>query len=154
MTEQDAVASQPKDKIEPAPVVAETDWFLQALVRLANNAELEIGITLQVSGMLVSGTLISGKKYFEESGNQFSESFKDNADISDAFQRLFSAYKDFYNVPPEQDSNLPPPNYIHLRNAKFYQPGQHGGFPIKQGILWRGRIAEVGGLILGSFSED
>lgn len=36
------------------PPSAITDWFLQLLVSMTNDAMFEIGITLQVSGMLVS----------------------------------------------------------------------------------------------------
>lgn len=41
------------------------DWFLQLLVDAVNGTTSEIGLTLQVSGLLVSGTLVSGDKYFE-----------------------------------------------------------------------------------------
>ncbi len=152
MTEQNAVPPQAEDQTQPAPVVAETDWFLQSLIGFANRWGLEMGITLQVSGMLVSGTLISGAKYFEEFAAQFAGGFKNNAELSEPFHELISSYKKIYDVASEEDSDHPPPNYVHLRNAQFYQPGQKP-LPTNQGVLWRGRVAEIGGFNLGSLSE-
>jgi hypothetical protein len=150
VTEQNAVALQAEDQISPVTVVAETDWFLQNLVDLTNRGAFEIGVTFQVSGMLVSGMLISGEKYFEEFAALFAGGFKNNTDVSDAFHKLISSYKKIYDV---IDSELPPPNYVHLQNAKFFHPGQKA-IPTNQGVLWRGRIAEIGGFYLGSLSED
>lgn len=111
-----------------------------------------MNITLQVSGMLVSGTLISGGKYFEEFAAQFAGGFKNNIELSESFHKLISSYKKVYDVAPEEESASSPPNFVHLRNAQFYQPGQTP-LPAKQGVLWRGRVAEIGGFALGSFSE-
>ena len=42
------------------------DRFLLTLVNIVNEAgELEVGITLHVSGVIVSGLLISARRYFE-----------------------------------------------------------------------------------------
>jgi hypothetical protein len=152
MTEQNAVPPQAEDQTQPASVIAETDWFLQRLVGFANYWGIEASITLQVSGMLVSGTLISGAKYFEEFAAQFAGGFKNNAELSEPFHELISSYKKIYAVAPEEVIDQSPPNYVHLRNAQFYQPGQKP-LPANQGVLWRGRVAEIGGFNLGSFSE-
>jgi hypothetical protein len=37
-----------------APPTAQHDWFIQSLVNVANVAPLSFGVTLQVSGLLVS----------------------------------------------------------------------------------------------------
>src|SRR5918993_1449756 len=72
---------------------ATNDWFLQFLVDRVNGTTTEIGITLQVGGLLVSGMLVSGDKYKQRPE---SESTKESEG---------------------------PPFYIHLKNAKFYSPG-------------------------------
>ena len=59
----------------PLPPDAQQDWLLQSLVNMANVSELEIGITLQVSGLLVSGILVGGKKYFEGFAEDFAGAF-------------------------------------------------------------------------------
>lgn len=58
MTDETANATT---SVDAAPL----DWFLQSLVNMANTDSLQIGITLQVSGLLVSGVLVGGKAYFE-----------------------------------------------------------------------------------------
>lgn len=151
MAEQNELSLQVEESIALTPVTAETDWFLQNLVSFANDWGLEMGVTLQVSGMLVSGTLISGVKYFEEFAAQFSGGIKNSSELSEQFHQLISSYKEVYDVETTEMNNRLPPNYIHLRNAKFYQPGQKP-FPTDHGVLWRGRVSEVGGFNLGSFS--
>jgi hypothetical protein len=42
------------------------DWFLFQLVEWANQFDIEQGITLAVGGAMISGQLISGRRYFEE----------------------------------------------------------------------------------------
>src|SRR5689334_14729448 len=44
----------------------EYDWFLSQLVGWANQFDVEQGITLAVGGAMISGQLISGKRYFDE----------------------------------------------------------------------------------------
>ena len=56
----------------------EVDWFLQVLVSLAMNGS-EFGITLQVGGFLVSGTLVSGPKFFEGFASDFASGFPEDA---------------------------------------------------------------------------
>src|SRR5450755_3147485 len=46
------------------------DFVLQAIVDLTNETGIEMGITLCVGGIVVSGQLISGKTYFEEIANE------------------------------------------------------------------------------------
>jgi hypothetical protein len=47
------------------PLSQAPDWLLQHLVALVTDGPLEMGITLQVGGLLVSGKLVSGARYFE-----------------------------------------------------------------------------------------
>ena len=150
MSEQNIAPQEVEKSMSSPPIAAQTDWFLQELIKFSNNWGIEMSITLQVSGMLVSGTLISGTKFFSEFATQFSDGLKNNADLSKSFHELITSYTNIYTSDKEED-NRPPPQYIHLQNAKFYQPGQHP-LPTDHGILWRGRVAEVGGFNLGSFS--
>lgn len=52
-----------------------TDWFLQKFVSLANTIGLSCGITLFVEGAMISGMLISGKRYFEVFADEFSSNY-------------------------------------------------------------------------------
>jgi hypothetical protein len=112
-----------------------------------------LGITLQVSGILVSGTLVNGKQYFEEFSILFADGFKSDQDLELAasFKTLIGSNKEIYTSKRASESDLPPPGYIHLKNARFFTPGQNA-IPNPPGALWRGRISEVGGFFLGSLS--
>ena len=140
---------------EPRPISnysgQASDWFLQQLVRFSNDWGIEMGITLQVSGVLVSGTLINGKKYFEDFSISFASGFKSDSELAESFKSLIGSYKEIYTTKPPEDADQPPPGYIHLKNARFIVPGQQA-VPNPPGTLWRGRISEVGGFILGSLS--
>jgi len=144
--------AQQLDQTATTHITVETDWFLQNLVSFSNDWGIEMGITLQVSGVLVSGTLISGAKYFDEFAEQFSGGFKEESELRVSFYKLISSYKNIYEVESQEANNRPAPEYIHLKNTKFFQPGQKA-IPTNNGVLWRGRIREVGGFTLGSFSE-
>lgn len=131
--------------------VPHADWFLQKLVEFANQFSLEFGVTLQVSGMLVSGTVVSGKRYFESFASSFSAGFVDFQEAGEAMKELIENYKGIYESGPAEEAQRPPPEFIHLLNARFFQPGQK---PIPDGgqALWRGRLSEVGGFFLGSLT--
>jgi hypothetical protein len=62
---------EPTDDTDPStPSLFEqpdgVDWFLANQVHLANRFGVEQGITLNVGGVLISGTLINGRNYFKE----------------------------------------------------------------------------------------
>ncbi len=49
----------------PGDVTLSFDWFLRVLVGMANSSRLQVNVTLNVGGLLLSGTLISERQYFE-----------------------------------------------------------------------------------------
>ena len=127
----------------------ERDHFLQTLVILANNDDIEMGVTLTVGGFLISGMLISGKKYYEKIKTLLSENIDDDSAleyIQSIIDLPMAVYKD-------DDDDDRPINivFIHLRNAQFFgSDGSH--IPQPDGALWRGRISEVSGFFLGNLS--
>lgn len=146
-------SSDPADAGQPeapvVPPVAATDWFLQSLVDFANDHGTETGVTLQIGGLLVSGTIIPGMKYFEEFASLYGSGFKNDPELGAEYAKLIGSYKKYLEVPPEDKDNKPLPQYIHLRNARFFAPGQQQPFG-NEGVLWRGRITAVGGFFLGT----
>jgi hypothetical protein len=135
-----------EDKGEPEENL---DGFLQYFVRLVNRSGLEIGITLNVSGLTISGQLISSKSYFEGLIQEMSSANTDNQ-VKLAFQEAFRKIGGIYSqMDDEDDENQTFPTYIHLRNAKMLLAG---GQIIRthRGVLWRGRLSEVDGFCLGS----
>lgn len=125
------------------------DWFLASLVRSVNaQPTMEVAITLNVAGLLVSGSLVSGRQFFDGIAAALEASASPDqagiATISESFRQV----GDIYNYADDQ----PAVTHIHLKNARFY-PSTDGPLPDQDGIWWRGRLSEVGGFCLGSFSR-
>jgi len=133
----------------PEPNPALPDWYLQALVETVNGKDIEFPITLFVGGLIVSGQLTSGHKYFEGLGTQLTQFFGGPSDDTTEIIRYFTFPGDAYTR-NEKGAKIPPPQYIHLREAKIFTPGQR---PIlAEGAWWRGRLACVDGFHFGLLS--
>jgi hypothetical protein len=133
---------------EDAPVPsAQHDWFIQQLVNISNIAPLSFGVTLQVSGLLVSGYLVSGKSYFEAIGNQIISDIPKDAALVDQMRNMFATFESAYPNGTSQGER-PLPQFIHLQNARFYST-EGTPVPSNQGVWWRGRISEISGIVIG-----
>jgi hypothetical protein len=131
---------------------AQHDWFIQSLVNVANVAPLQFGVTLQVSGLLVSGYLVSGKAYFEAIGQQIVSGFAQNAALADQMRKMFATFESAYPNDPGQ-SERPVPQFVHLQNARFYST--HGTpMPSSEGVWWRGRISQISGIVIGTLNAS
>lgn len=131
--------------------IDDKDWFLQMLVGMANDG-MGVSITLNVGGLLVTGNLVSGRDYFLEFGRLLGNSIdpddgQNAKDIRESYQKMA---EDVYG----QDEGKPsPPTYLHMKNAKYYSVSGDS-LPSNDDVsLWRGKISEVGGFSLGSFSK-
>lgn len=148
-TEQTEVATDAAVPIRPQADPAVVDWFLQNFVDSVNQFENEFPVTLQVSGMLVTGTLIASAIYFEE----FSKSFavgseneeRDRAPILSVAKKT----REMLAVP-----NAPLPQFIHLRGAKLYNAAGNAIPGSDEGVLWRGRLTEVHGFFWGKLEQS
>lgn len=127
------------------------DWFLQSLVETINGSEAELGITLQMGGLLVSGQLISGHRWFEAFAEQIASGVAD-AEGREEVRAAYASYADVYRLEGSDLEDSPLPQYIHLRDARYF--GSDGNaVPSAAGVLWRGRIASVGSFHLGRFEQ-
>jgi hypothetical protein len=126
-----------------------TDWFLQDLVQLTNETELQVGITLSTPAGIISGILISVEQYFRLFGEAFASSWP----VADA-DRLRAHYAELGKSRlPKTDGETPPPvQYLHLKDAKLSTPS--GQMPATEGLLWRGTIASISGFSLGLLADD
>ena len=52
--------------LHPTGSTPSKDWFLQFLVNLVNKNRFELEITLTVGGILISGTLVGVRQYFDD----------------------------------------------------------------------------------------
>ena len=129
----------------------DVDWFLQTLVGMVNHHGISFGITLNVSGFLISGTLIGGKAYFDGIGTEFSTGFE--AQIAENIKESFAKYgENLYSNKEKNDDNIPI-GYIHLKDAKFYNTNGNP-IPGNRGVWWRGRLNEVSGFMLGQLQAE
>jgi hypothetical protein len=127
------------------------DWFLQLLVNMANGG-LHLGLTLQVSGFLVSGELVGGRDYFDGMGEEFANGIHGLEDPGD-IRGSFAALRDQYYPEKADTTKKPGPMFIHLKNARFFNTAGNP-IPGNRGVWWRGRLSEVSGFILGGLSAS
>ena len=138
----------------PKQDAPQNDHFLQFLVNIVNNStcEFEIRITLQVSGMLVSGHLVNSQAFFNSFGNKFTSAFEDSTH-AETIRKSFSEFSVITREGSEQQAHDAQPQYIHIKNGHFFNTA---GKPIprNKGVWWRGRICEVGGFFLGTLIAE
>lgn len=136
----------PREELKLALDGNSVDWFLQNLVSIANNSPLEFGITLFTEGLIVSGQLVSGKKFFSDFAKEFSDAYPGDDDSKASIKSAFESKGEIYDQGP--DADVPPPQFIHLVNARCFA---HNGQPLpsNKGVAWRGKINAVSGFNLG-----
>lgn len=124
----------------------EDDWMLAWIIGHAEAFGLEFGITITVSGTVITGTLISGIKYFERMHEVLLRS------SSKSIASSLTQWKHVYSHPNENsDIYTESPRFIHMDNARhFLSNGQT--IPSK-GVLWRGKLASVDGFSLGTLES-
>src|SRR5712692_4442960 len=101
-------------------------------------------ITLFLGGMLVSGTLISGKEYFNEFGDAIDTALsrRFGEKPTGEFRQPFSVLAGIYDEQTgDKDTDDPPPSYIHLRLRSIRICGAQR-VRSETGILWRGRLSQ------------
>lgn len=128
------------------------DWMLAWLVAHVEAFGIEFGITLSVGGQSVSGTLISGRKYFQDLRESLSSVPNLEGDLAKSLAKSMTLWSEVYPEKPEDvDIYNLKPNFIHLRNARVVTPG--GAVP-NNGALWRGKISAVDGFSVGELDTD
>lgn len=124
-----------------------TDWLLGHFIRLADGYGLEIGVTFHVEGMVVTGTLISGRTYFEELGAALSGG-TGNTKMAQILGEGMVGFKDIYPLAAgEEEYPYRHAKFVHLREARVVD-GQGGRLPSKGGLLWRGKCSAVSGFTI------
>lgn len=122
------------------------DHFLAEIVNSANTVGLRLPITLNVSGVMVSGNLISGKQYFEKSSDLCAKASSGDEKFTTDLRSFISSFGKVYDAAPP--TTLDELVFIHLDDAQFHAPNQ-ARRPNGGGALWRGKLAAVDGFFLG-----
>ena len=147
--------------MEPSFVVTkDEDWFLQNLVSILDDAEhLEVPISLNVGGGIITGLAIGGAAYFKQFAKDYANAWRSHIseEMRANLQESFAHFATIYDKPDTQgheaESPKHPPRYVHLKDAQtvfgnVFIPNQGGG------VLWRGRIASVSGFSLGNLKSS
>lgn len=121
------------------------DPFLATLVETVNSPRTNISfaITLTVGGLVVSGNLISRRRYLE-AFRKFVDGWKKGLKDAESAMTLEKSFPSLLEEEPGDGS----PRYIHLGNASLSFPGQ-GTIPIRPGFPWRCKLTSVDGFHLG-----
>ncbi|WP_434998682.1 gas vesicle accessory protein GvpU [Vibrio scophthalmi] len=124
------------------------DWYIQNMISLANHG-IDVGITLTVGGTVMSGKLISGKKYFDLVTEQIESSLSD-----ENFKKVFVSFLESNSARYQgSPSEMPATQnaYIHLMDAKIFD-SQGNSIPTNEGLLWRGKLDSISGISIGTIS--
>lgn len=144
--------------------MTDVDGFLEALVGLAEgDVGFGVPLTLTVGGLLVSGTVISRKRYYE----LFAEGIRQGLPAmfdTDARNRIAACFAPWTQVTepkedqpatlkePEEQEPRPASRVIHLGNVQFFHPAAAQPIPRNAATCWRGRLDAINGFILGTLT--
>jgi hypothetical protein len=126
------------------------DNVFAMLVHVANTSDVEMGITLHVSGQMITGRLISGATFWTECAADLRDGGRGPAELiepmAESMERVAAEYRKAYT---DDEAVIEDPSitaFLHLRNA--HTLGPQGPTPT-DGALWRGRLASVDGFTFG-----
>jgi hypothetical protein len=121
--------------------------------------KMELGITINIGGVCVSGKLISAKKFYEGLSANF-ENLKivdPSEDSSTNEEEIKKGYKDFFDrikaSVPQNEEELKHFNmrYLYLKDARFYSGFR--AMPVESGVYWIGKLTSVDGFFIGTLDE-
>lgn len=125
---------------------AQPDMVLAALVQVAEDSGLEVGVTLTVSGAVVSGTLVGRREW----ANRAIVKYDQLQDVLGPFKAGWDEQA-LADAERTGDEDMPPYHtVIHLTEARHFI----GDRLIPDGgAFWRGRLSEVSGWSFGVFGS-
>ncbi|USK35059.1 hypothetical protein LIT25_06920 [Bacillus sp. F19] len=123
------------------------DAVLLMFLSLAENDGIEVAITLNIQGAIVTGILIGSRAYYDGI-TESSLHLKDDT-MSKIIAKRFGDLRDEYlkqkqEQADKKDNEEAAAAYIHLKNAKYHQPAINAS-----ASWWRGKISSI-----DSFSFD
>jgi hypothetical protein len=146
---------QPKKLLEPPKKLPEPptpmrDFHLLTLIRIANELDAGVAVTIVAAGAVITGELIGVRAYFKAFGESFGQPFESrNPQAAEDFRRQFANMGDEIHGELSDDKSLP--SFYHLRDAQVFAGDK---MVPTYGMLWRGKISEVAGFSFGRFSQS
>lgn len=125
--------------------VSTDDAVMQMLLDLSDQDGVEIGITLNVNGTVVAGTLIGPHTYYE--GLIMSAEGVSNSTLSQVLHKKFTDLKDAFvnekQAEKEKNKQDMISSFIHLKDAVYLSSNTH---PLPNShSWWRGKIDSIDG---------
>jgi hypothetical protein len=124
------------------------DEVLEYLIKILEETDLGVSLTLCVNGSIISGQMISSKRYFEELSSIYSEKNITTNDPSliEKGLPILQQVKQFLQQKGKSREEQDNPKYIHLEKVVIYpsNPSQPVG-----ATVWRGKLSSVDGFSIG-----
>ena len=134
--------------VATGPISNEIDAVLLELVHAAN-AGAEIGLTVTVSGQVVTGTLISERVYLTGLARDLEQTRALGGAVSAGVENLESdLYTDVPDGPTGGGST-----FFHLKSARYLSAGSLVPYRPNANGVWRGRVDHVSGWVLGTLTS-
>ncbi|WP_404349346.1 hypothetical protein LG311_02635 [Sutcliffiella horikoshii] len=125
--------------------VSTDDAVMQMLLDLTDKDGVEIGITLNISGTVVAGTLVGPHTYYE--GIIASADDVENSTLKHVLHKKFTDLKEAYISERQEEEEKKKQDmiatFIHLKDAAYISGTTQS--PIKSHAWWRGRIDSIDG---------
>src|SRR5680860_123654 len=140
--------SSGKDKgmDEPYPPY---DRLLMMFVGVIDKWDLELPVTLNVGGVIITGGMISSRKYAARLEKMFAEGESMAPQFTSAFQQMQEP-----PTPEETESpEIPEPTHLHLTDAEVLLGGTVGNIAFGDKGLWRFRVERVDGFMSVSYTH-
>lgn len=149
----DQVGQQPADVVG---LLRDYDPLLDVWVQQANS-RLELGVTLMVGGLLVSGTLVGQRQYLEGIADEFRNAPGGTPDGGGGLAEVFdSVVAELYGPSERKESDDGDGDasseqdvgggFIHMKDVRVLDPGGDS----TKAAWWRGRLTAVDGFMFGT----
>jgi hypothetical protein len=126
------------------------DVFLETLIQEVTLNGLYFDITITIHGQLFTGTVISGREFFEACGQVFKDRRLPTETI---IQPFIDSYPDQQSIDGTIDVEIKPVAYLHLKNVQVVTfPGN--GAVLSELPYWRFLISRIDGWTLGSLEPQ
>ncbi|MFZ0511542.1 MAG: hypothetical protein WAM14_08045 [Candidatus Nitrosopolaris sp.] len=129
----------------------ESIHILEVFNEIINSThEGRLGVTLNANGLVVSGNLISLKKFYEELSHTLQE--RSDPESKQGWKLLFDRWIE--SLPhTEEELELIGIRYVCLEDARFFT-GLESIPSSSPGLLWIGKVESVDGFSLGKLGQQ
>ncbi len=132
--------------------------LLEFFVKMANlYHQMELDVTINVSGLCISGKLIGASQFYDGLSEYFNRSKIMNISVQDTINEVKDSYKNIFNkiknTIPKTAEELEKYDFkfIYLKEARFYSGFR--AIPTENPVYWAGRLSSVDGFSLGTLNE-